>query len=154
MLIGYVRVSKSDGSRGLATAAERDEQRKAIKYNHLVTNLLIFHAVVGMTNALENLATGGHRVATSDEALADLSPYQTDHINRFGDYFLDLSTPPARCPSCSQPAASRHVSARKRHQRSLYEGLARIVSMAQVGMDRFRDAGRPRGFEPIRVRRP
>jgi len=41
---------------------------------------------------------GGHRVAISDEALAGLSPYQTDHINRFGDYVLDLSTPPAPLP--------------------------------------------------------
>ena len=52
----------------------------------------------GMTNVLENLAPGGHRVAISDEALAGLSPYQTDHINRFGDYVLDLSTPPAPLP--------------------------------------------------------
>ena len=88
----------SFGNSGLATAAERDEQRKAIKYNHLVANLLIFHTVVGMTNALDNLAMGGHRVAISDEALAGLSPYQTDHINRFGDYVLDLSTPPAPLP--------------------------------------------------------
>jgi TnpA family transposase len=88
----------SFGNSGLATAAERDEQRKAIKYNHLVANLLIFHTVVGMTNALENLAMGGHRVAISDEALAGLSPYQTDHINRFGNYVLDLSTPPAPLP--------------------------------------------------------
>ena len=41
------------GSSGLATAAERDEQRKMIKYNHLVANLLIFHTAVGMTRALE-----------------------------------------------------------------------------------------------------
>ena len=51
-----------------------------------------------MTNVLENLAPGGHRVAISDEALAGLSPYQTDHINRFGVFVLDLSTPPAPLP--------------------------------------------------------
>src|SRR4051794_30461560 len=43
---------------------------------------------------------------------------------------------PRRCPSCSQPAPSRQVRARNRHQRSLYEDLARIVAMAQ-----FRCAG-------------
>src|SRR3954470_3906803 len=37
---------------------------------------------------------------------------------------------PRRCPSCSQPAPSRQVSARKRDQRALYEVLARIVAMA------------------------
>ena len=88
----------SFGSGGLATAAERDEQRKAVKYNHLVANLLIFHTVVGMTNALNALGAGGQRDAISDEALAGLSPYQTEHINRFGDYVLDLSTPPAPLP--------------------------------------------------------
>ena len=30
----------------------RDEQRKFIKYNHLVANLLIYHNVVTMTKAL------------------------------------------------------------------------------------------------------
>src|SRR3954466_15398863 len=40
---------------------------------------------------------------------------------------------PRRCPSCSQPAPSRQVSARKRDQRALYEVLARIVAMALAG---------------------
>jgi TnpA family transposase len=31
----------------------RDEQRKFIKYNHLVANLLVFHNVVNMTRAIE-----------------------------------------------------------------------------------------------------
>src|SRR3954468_21783960 len=64
----------SFGNSGLAMAAERDEQRKAIKYNHLVANLLIVHTVVGMTNALENLAMGGHRLAISDGSLGRSQP--------------------------------------------------------------------------------
>jgi hypothetical protein len=32
--------------------------------------------------------------AITDEALAGLSPYLTEHINRFGDYVLDLTRPP------------------------------------------------------------
>ena len=43
----------SFGNAGLATAAERDEQRKMVKYNHLVANLLIFHTAIGMTRALD-----------------------------------------------------------------------------------------------------
>ena len=39
----------SFGSAGLATAAGHDEQRKMVKYNYLVANLLIFHTAVGMT---------------------------------------------------------------------------------------------------------
>jgi TnpA family transposase len=89
----------SFGGGGLVTAAARDEQRKMIKYNHLVANLLIFHTIVEMTKALDAIAADGdNHVAVSDEALASLSPYQTEHINRFGNYVLDLSQPPAPLP--------------------------------------------------------
>jgi hypothetical protein len=68
----------------LASEGVRDEQRKFIKYNHLVANLLIYHNVVTMTKALERLAIDGH---TFDEELASsVSPYQTGHMNRFGRY--------------------------------------------------------------------
>ena len=63
------------GSNGLATAAERDEQRKMVKYNHLVANLLIFHTAVGMTRALDEIAAEGHGAAITPEALAGTSPY-------------------------------------------------------------------------------
>src|SRR4051812_3209399 len=76
------------------TAARRPTQRRRGTRPDLPGSRLR----AGMTNAIENLAMGGHRVAISDEALAGLSPYQTDHINRFGDYVLDLSTPPAPLP--------------------------------------------------------
>jgi len=82
------------GSSGLATAAERDEQRKMIKYNHLVANLLIFHTAVGMTRALEEIAADGHGAAITPEALAGTSPYLNEHLSRFGSYELDLSKPP------------------------------------------------------------
>ena len=74
----------------------RDEQRKFIKYNHLVANLLVFHNVVNMTKALRQLEADGH--AVSQEVLAALSPYQTEHINRFGAYVLNFERtrePPA-----------------------------------------------------------
>ena len=62
----------------------RDEQRKFIKYNHLVANLLVFYNLVSMTRAMQKMATDGHLV--SDELAASLSPYPTEHINRFGNY--------------------------------------------------------------------
>jgi len=82
----------------LATAAERDEQRKMVKYNHLVANLLIFHTVVGMTRTLDSLAADGHGAAITPEVLAGTSPYLNEHLNRFGSYELDLSKPPAPLP--------------------------------------------------------
>ena len=48
----------SFGGSGLITAAARDEQRKTIKYNHLVANLLIFHTIVGLTKALDRTVYG------------------------------------------------------------------------------------------------
>ena len=40
----------------------RDEQRKMIKYHHLVANLLIFHNVVTMTKARQLLMRTGIRL--------------------------------------------------------------------------------------------
>jgi hypothetical protein len=75
------------------TEGIRDEQRKIIKYNHLVANLLIFHTLVTMTQAIRHLVDDGYPMDT--EALATLSPYQTEHINRFGTYILNFQrTPP------------------------------------------------------------
>jgi hypothetical protein len=62
----------------------RDEQRKMIKYHHLVANLLIFHNVVTMKKALQSLLADG--VEIDEAAMACLSPYQTEHISRFGRY--------------------------------------------------------------------
>ena len=88
----------SFGNAGLATAPARDEQRKMVKYNHLVANLLIFHTAVGMTRALDQIAAGGHGGAITPEALAGTSPYLNEHLNRFGSYELDLGTPPLPLP--------------------------------------------------------
>ncbi|MDE3178852.1 MAG: transposase [Acidobacteriota bacterium] len=74
----------------------RDEQRKFIKYNHLVANLLIFHNVVTMSRAIEQLEAEGYTV--SDEIRAALSPYQTDHINRFGAWILNFDRVSATLP--------------------------------------------------------
>lgn len=101
----------SFGNAGLATAAERDEQRKMIKYNHLVANLLIFHTAIGMTRALDEIAANEHRAAITPEALAGTSPYLNEHLNRFGSYELDLSkTPPPlpfELPSQLRPSHQR-----------------------------------------------
>ena len=74
------------GGEGILTENRRDEQRKIIKYNHLVANLVIFHNVVTLTKVLRQLIAEGHLVIV--EALAVLSPYQTAHINRLGLYTL------------------------------------------------------------------
>jgi len=54
------------------------------KYNHLAANCLIFHNVYSMTGVLHRLL--GEAVAVEEVALRHLSPYLTEHINRFGVY--------------------------------------------------------------------
>lgn len=76
----------------MITENVRDEQRKFIKYNHLVANLLSFHALVTMTKALQQLLEEGHTVDM--EAPSTLSPYRTEHINRFGNYMINPNRMP------------------------------------------------------------
>ncbi len=80
------------GGEGIITENRREEQRKIVKYNHLVANLLIFHNVVTMTKVIHQLAAEGQRI--SAEALALVSPYQTQHVNRFGNYTVHLDHTP------------------------------------------------------------
>ena len=80
------------GGDGTISTNDRDEQRKIIKYNHLVANCVIFHNVFSLSRVLHDLQQGGHPL---DPALiAALSPYLTLHINRFGRYDLDLGKYP------------------------------------------------------------
>ena len=64
----------------------REEQCKIIRYNHMVANLVVFHNVVSMTQVLQALIDEGYPV--TPEIIARLSPYKTEHINRFGQYEL------------------------------------------------------------------
>jgi TnpA family transposase len=75
------------------TENDRAEQRKIIKYNHLLANCLIFHNVCMMTRVLHKLRADG--VPVEADTVAALSPYIRSHINRFGQYNLDLSRTPA-----------------------------------------------------------
>jgi len=80
------------GGGALATEGIRDEQRKFIKYNHLVANLLIFHNVVTMSKALERLQAEGYTL--DQDLVARFSPYATGHLNRFGRYDLNKDRVP------------------------------------------------------------
>lgn len=76
------------GGQGVIAENIRHEQRKVIKYNQLVANMVILHNVEQMTQALKTFAGDGQDLTR--ELLGGLSPYRTAHINRFGDYTLDL----------------------------------------------------------------
>ena len=50
--------------------------------------MVILHNTDRMTKVLRQLSDEG--VEITQEVLAGMSPYRTSHINRFGDYTLDL----------------------------------------------------------------
>ncbi|WP_018441893.1 Tn3 family transposase [Trinickia symbiotica] len=66
----------------------RHEQRKVIKYNQLVANMVILYNVQWMSRKLKELQAKRHPVDAN--VLEALSPYRRDHINRLGSYLLDL----------------------------------------------------------------
>lgn len=80
------------GGEGSLNTNDRDEQRKRIKYNHLVANCIIFYNVYEISRILNELVQEGYRV--EPEAIAALSPYLRHHINRFGRYSLDVDRHP------------------------------------------------------------
>jgi TnpA family transposase len=80
------------GGEGIIAENDPEEQEKMIKYNDLVANAVIFQNVVDQSRILSELLTEGFPVLRED--VATLSPYLTTHIKRFGDYVVDLNTPP------------------------------------------------------------
>jgi hypothetical protein len=64
---------------------------KSVKWNSLLCNLILFHTAIDMMEVFWQLVCRG--VAAED--LAQLSPYLTSHILRFGAYATDeLHIPP------------------------------------------------------------
>ena len=76
------------GGGGVISDNMRPNQRKIIRFNHLVANMLIFHTVVYQTKAVNKLR--GLRTEIPNEILSEISPYWTEHLNRFGLFQLDM----------------------------------------------------------------
>src|SRR5699024_8380284 len=75
---------------------ERVKQRNFIKYNHLVSNCLIFYNVFSLSRILQEYMQEGH--SYDDELISYLSPYVTAHVNRFGKYHIDFKRKPPELP--------------------------------------------------------
>lgn len=61
---------------------------RQIKYNTLVANAVIFQNTVDLTEILQQLKREGYLIDPKD--IKTISPYLTEHIKRFGDYWLDM----------------------------------------------------------------
>jgi len=75
------------GNKGIITENTRDQQRKIIRYGHLVANILIFMNVYDQSVIMSDLVREGY-VITPEVAEAT-NPYRTGRYNRFGDYSLN-----------------------------------------------------------------
>ena len=60
---------------------------------NLVANAIMIHNVVDMTDIIENLVVEG--IPVTQKHIACLSPYAREHIQRIGQYTLEMEeTPP------------------------------------------------------------
>ena len=80
------------GGEGVIPDDDPEEQTKKLKYNHLLASSVILQNAADITAVLRALAAEGYTIRRED--LAQLSPYLTGHIKRFGDYIVDADTAP------------------------------------------------------------
>ncbi|MFK4149588.1 Tn3 family transposase [Streptomyces sp. NPDC004065] len=72
------------GNRGVIADNDPVEQEKAMKFNALLTNAVIFHNALDIAEIVRQLLEEGWEIDPED--LAHISPYLTEHIKRFGEY--------------------------------------------------------------------
>jgi hypothetical protein len=80
------------GGEGRITDQTPEEQEKRIKYNTLLANAVVLHNTLELSRVLAELAKEGYHFTREEVAL--LSPYQTQHIKRFGNYVIDWESLP------------------------------------------------------------
>ncbi|MDG4495404.1 transposase, partial [Xanthomonas vesicatoria] len=80
------------GGEGVIADNDPVEQEKAVQYNDLVSNAVIFYNVVEQTRIMTSLMRQGWKITREDVAF--LSPYVTSHVKRFGDYLIDVEAVP------------------------------------------------------------
>ncbi len=81
------------GGQGVITTNNPVEMEKRVKYNDLIASAIILLNVIDMTRVLEQLDPGEYII--TPDTLATLSPYMTKHLQRFGDFLIDMETLPA-----------------------------------------------------------
>ncbi|GAA3475477.1 Tn3 family transposase [Streptomyces yanii] len=72
------------GNQGVIADNDPVEQEKAMKFNSLLTNAVIFHNALDIAEIVRQLPEEGWEIGPED--LAHISPHLTEHIKRFGEY--------------------------------------------------------------------
>lgn len=73
----------------IVASNDPDEHEKAVKYNDIIANAVMFHNVLDMSNAILELHEEGYPV--NKKGLGRTSPLLTDHLNRFGKYVVNMN---------------------------------------------------------------
>jgi TnpA family transposase len=76
---------------GTIKSNHRVEQRKFIKYNHLVTSMALLYTVEKMSGVIK--LAPGHGIEVSEDLLKYFSPYRKEHIIRLGKYEMNIEGP-------------------------------------------------------------
>jgi TnpA family transposase len=84
------------GGDGIIKPRDPIEYEKRIKYKDLIANAIMLQNVSDMTDVLHELSQEGYQV--TKDAVATFSPYLTEHIKRFGEYFIVETPPPPLQP--------------------------------------------------------
>lgn len=119
------------GGEGVIPHNRRAEQRKCIKFNHLIANCLIFYNVQVITDILHQLTEEGMEI--EEQAVAALSPYLSQHINRFGRYHLDLTQQPPPLNYDLQIVTRR---SQKRTLPTLLTGRGSVIASSPAGANK------------------
>jgi hypothetical protein len=72
------------GNQGIIADNDPVEQEKSMKFAALLTNTVIFHQAIDIAMVVRELQAAGWKVEPED--LAEISPYITENIKRFGEY--------------------------------------------------------------------
>ena len=75
------------GNAGVLASNDPAEQEKMIKFTSLLANCTIFQTAVDMSQVIRDLIAEGWDITAAQ--IAQLSPYITEHIHRFGIFATD-----------------------------------------------------------------
>ncbi|HLB42450.1 MAG TPA: transposase [Gammaproteobacteria bacterium] len=72
----------------IVASNDPEEHEKAVKYNDIIANAIMLQNAIDMSVVVKELVAEGYPVKRT--AMRLTSPYLTDHLNRFGEFVVDM----------------------------------------------------------------